>query len=82
YIWLFFCIGFIILVPYNIILYLQIQTSITVLLTILLGYYYFKKEDNEIRNNLIGGIFIAIAIMLKPTVLIVLPFLFDVKISK
>ena len=82
YIWLFYCIGFIILVPYNIILYLQIQTSITVMLTVLLGYYYFKKNENEFRNNLIGGIFIAVAIMLKPTVLIVLPFLIDVKVSK
>ncbi len=82
YVWLFYCIGFIILVPYNIILYLQIQTSITVMLTVLLGYFYFKKKENEFRNNLIGGIFIAIAIMLKPTVLIVLPFLIDVKINK
>jgi len=82
FIWLFYCIGFIILVPYIFILYLQIQTSITVMLTVLLGYYYFKKKENEFRNNLIGGIFITIAIMLKPTVLIVLPFLIDIRINR
>ncbi|MFX1479759.1 MAG: hypothetical protein ACFFCI_16675, partial [Promethearchaeota archaeon] len=82
YKWLFYCIGLMILVPYNMILYLQIQTSISVILTVLLGYYYFKKREREFRNNLIGGTFIMIAIMLKPTVLIVLPFLIDVRIDK
>lgn len=81
FIWLFWCIGLIIIVPYNIILYLQVQTSITVMLTVLLGYYYFKKKEKEFRNNLIGGFFIAIAIMLKPTIIIVLPFLIDAKID-
>ena len=60
---------------------LQIQTSITVMLAVLLGYYYFKKKEKEFRNNLIGGIFIAIAIMLKPTIIIILPFLIDIQID-
>ncbi|MFW9940345.1 MAG: hypothetical protein ACFFFT_04840 [Candidatus Thorarchaeota archaeon] len=81
FIWLFWAIGLIVIVPYNIILYLQIQTSISVILTILLGYYYFKKEEHEFRNNLIGGIFIAVAILLKPTIIIVIPFLIDAKID-
>ena len=81
YIWLFYCIGYMILVPYNLILYLQIQTSATVMISILLAYYYFKEDGHRLSNDLLGGIFISIAIMLKPTMLVVLPFLIDVRIE-
>ena len=81
YIWLFYCIGYMILVPYNLILYLQIQTSATVMISILLAYYYFKEDGHRLSNEILGGIFISIAIMLKPTMLIVLPFLIDVKVE-
>lgn len=56
------------------------QINLIVLLFILSSIFYFLKEG--IKNDLIGGFFIGLSLLFKPTLILVLPFLVVLNYNK
>ncbi|MHA2124483.1 MAG: hypothetical protein ACW99E_04155 [Promethearchaeota archaeon] len=70
------------ILPFNLDIYFNGQMISLTLVCLLLSYYYFMKQDNRLRNNIIGSLFISISILLKPFFIIILPFLIKIQIKK
>lgn len=70
------------ILPFNFDLYYNGQMISLRLVFVLLSYYFFKKTENKVRNNIIGSLFISFSILLKPFFIIILPFLLKIRVKR
>ena len=70
------------ILPFNFDIYYNGQMISLTLVFVLLSYYFFKKKENIVRNNIIGSLFISFSILLKPFFVIILPFLLKIRVKR